>query len=301
MAQTAGDINTDFMLLNSDVHGNINGHDCYITGSVKGDINGDNCVVDGNLVGDIHGDHCVVNGSVTGDVYGNNYEVRGQISGCIYGRIDKPAKNKGYDVVSRFLPGSETKTDIIIGDIFNSASQYNTIIDKFTGRHDRSILDSLYLRKYMDSINPARSQLPPSSGEYISKLITPSGQVRDIYSTTTTHVVDLTIDDVNDNIQYFANNAQSRPTDEKSSSKQDIAQKAPLQIPLYDCSKDNVSTNEENELCVICMENKRQCIFIPCGHYSTCIRCVHAIHNKENDTIKCSLCNTMVTLVQKVF
>ena len=78
-----------------------------------------------------------------------------------------------------------------------------------------------------------------------------------------------------------------------------------------DNSKQESSINDKNiineeddiddkELCSICMENKSESVFIPCGHRCVCFNCGDKIINSQNK--KCPICQEEASfLLKKVF
>jgi len=79
------------------------------------------------------------------------------------------------------------------------------------------------------------------------------------------------------------------------------AQTKNVELPQHNPEKDDVMTDNETEQCSICMERKKQCVYVPCGHFNTCLSCTHQIYNQNGKTLVCSICKASVTLVQKVF
>lgn len=57
---------------------------------------------------------------------------------------------------------------------------------------------------------------------------------------------------------------------------------------------DQVEEKKDDHLCCICLENKADIVFIPCGHLSTCGRCTTNIKD-------CCVCRTNITQCVKVF
>lgn len=54
-----------------------------------------------------------------------------------------------------------------------------------------------------------------------------------------------------------------------------------------DLSKIKIHTDEEITDCVICMENVKEIIFSPCGHFYSCINC-------SSKVTKCPMCRTVI-------
>lgn len=47
---------------------------------------------------------------------------------------------------------------------------------------------------------------------------------------------------------------------------------------------------DEDEECIVCMDNPKEVVFVPCGHYSTCRSCYDQLVIK-----KCVMCRNMIT------
>lgn len=68
-------------------------------------------------------------------------------------------------------------------------------------------------------------------------------------------------------------------------------------IPEYE--KGSHSSNNDN-ICIICLENTKSTVCIPCGHVIYCIPCIHNI-SKTMKLINCSVCRQPITEIMKVF
>lgn len=55
--------------------------------------------------------------------------------------------------------------------------------------------------------------------------------------------------------------------------------------------------NEDDELCIICLENKVSHACIPCGHLKYCEKCVKIIVDRN----ECAVCRSKVQSVYKIF
>ena len=56
----------------------------------------------------------------------------------------------------------------------------------------------------------------------------------------------------------------------------------------------NARPTTEEEICKICYENNISCVFVPCGHFCTCLACGTRLDN-------CCICRVRVEIAQKVF
>ena len=55
-----------------------------------------------------------------------------------------------------------------------------------------------------------------------------------------------------------------------------------------DLTNIKIHTDEETQDCIICMDNIKQIVFDPCGHFYTCDRC-------SNKVTICPICRTNIT------
>lgn len=62
-------------------------------------------------------------------------------------------------------------------------------------------------------------------------------------------------------------------------------------LPLHPSSFEN---NESLLLCIICMVNERNIVFVPCRHFGTCKACSEKL-------VQCPMCRTFIESRQKVF
>ena len=57
----------------------------------------------------------------------------------------------------------------------------------------------------------------------------------------------------------------------------------------------------EAALCVVCLDNAKTHVFVPCGHYSCCAECCALIANGPEAMRLCPLCKGTITMGMKVF
>lgn len=67
---------------------------------------------------------------------------------------------------------------------------------------------------------------------------------------------------------------------------------SPLKTPAMKDTKD-----EDDELCIICLELKVSHACIPCGHLKYCEKCVKIIVDRN----ECAVCRSKVQSVYKIF
>jgi len=61
--------------------------------------------------------------------------------------------------------------------------------------------------------------------------------------------------------------------------------------------KTTENLNEDEELCIICLEHKVSHACIPCGHLKYCEKCVKIIVDRN----ECAVCRSKVQSVYKIF
>lgn len=60
----------------------------------------------------------------------------------------------------------------------------------------------------------------------------------------------------------------------------------------------DIEASENDKECIICMTNKKQVVFNPCGHYNTCFECTDKIVKGDK---KCPVCRKIIVTSIKVF
>ena len=69
---------------------------------------------------------------------------------------------------------------------------------------------------------------------------------------------------------------------------------------IVDQSKKEKEARNNKETCVVCMDEKRTHIIMPCGHYCLCEECAEKI-NKGTGTKKCPICRGSINSFSQVF
>ncbi|CAN4079737.1 unnamed protein product [Withania somnifera] len=65
------------------------------------------------------------------------------------------------------------------------------------------------------------------------------------------------------------------------------------------CSRTSSSEDLYDEnICIVCYDEKRNCFFIPCGHCATCYSCAKRITEEENKS--CPICRRVIGRVRRV-
>jgi len=59
---------------------------------------------------------------------------------------------------------------------------------------------------------------------------------------------------------------------------------------------DDVHTDNENEQCSVCLDNKKVCVVLDCGHKCLCITCAKALQ-----TNRCPICNEDIREIKRVY
>jgi len=60
-----------------------------------------------------------------------------------------------------------------------------------------------------------------------------------------------------------------------------------------------VEDGDKDNACIVCMMNKRQMTFMPCGHFRTCFACTATIIKKS--PYKCPMCNQVAQSIARIF
>ena len=63
-----------------------------------------------------------------------------------------------------------------------------------------------------------------------------------------------------------------------------------------DLATTNTNTNDDyhdpdGHLCVVCMDNERSCLYVPCNHLAVCVECDEDI---KAASLPCPMCNTAI-------
>lgn len=61
-----------------------------------------------------------------------------------------------------------------------------------------------------------------------------------------------------------------------------------LDETMIDLSKIKIHTDENMDDCIICMDNKKEIVFMTCGHFYTCNECSLKVN-------KCPICRNMIS------
>ena len=79
---------------------------------------------------------------------------------------------------------------------------------------------------------------------------------------------------------------------------QNLTFQAPtLQDCKYDTPWDIVKHGTESTPCIVCMENKVQCINLPCAHQNLCITCSRTLENPNT----CVVCRAEVNEIKRFY
>ncbi|KAJ8567312.1 hypothetical protein K7X08_019520 [Anisodus acutangulus] len=70
-----------------------------------------------------------------------------------------------------------------------------------------------------------------------------------------------------------------------------------LESGNYSRSSSSEDLYDEN-ICIICYDEKRNCFFIPCDHFATCHSCAKRITEEENKN--CPICRRVIQRVRRV-
>ncbi|XP_074348597.1 uncharacterized protein LOC141687281 isoform X2 [Apium graveolens] len=61
----------------------------------------------------------------------------------------------------------------------------------------------------------------------------------------------------------------------------------------------SISSEDEN-ICIICYDNSRNCFFVPCGHCATCCACAKRIVD-DGENKSCPICRRLIHKVRRLF
>ncbi|TMW85649.1 hypothetical protein EJD97_022766 [Solanum chilense] len=81
-----------------------------------------------------------------------------------------------------------------------------------------------------------------------------------------------------------------------------LISKASASLTYGTCDEDDLESGNEDlydeNICIVCYDNKRNCFFIPCGHCATCLSCAERITEEENKN--CPICRRVIRRVRRV-
>jgi len=60
-------------------------------------------------------------------------------------------------------------------------------------------------------------------------------------------------------------------------------------------------TEIERDMCVICLENKKNIILSPCSHINTCFQCITTIIKEKKEESQCPTCRQIITKIKKCY
>ncbi len=117
--------------------------------------------------------------------------------------------------------------------------------------------------------------------------------------------------DANNVINIVDDSSSSSSSNEqqpkKKSRKRDREQEF-VQGPVPDELKHDEKEPDESKTCVVCLENKRICIAVPCHHLSYCVKCAREMcfgaagdQIKETGEVKCAICREAVDSIKRTF
>jgi hypothetical protein len=78
----------------------------------------------------------------------------------------------------------------------------------------------------------------------------------------------------------------------------------PVSTPVPVGEDTLVGDNDTENECVICTTNKKNTIFIPCGHVALCIHCsgeYYSRNSRNSNEFKCLICKQPCNYIQKIF
>lgn len=257
---------------------------------MKGNFTENNAVVHGKINGRLDGNKNIVHGKVTGNCTGNNNTINGKLKGD--------------------LLGSNNVVESVKGDI---RGHNNIIRGKFKGT-DYGINNRIGTRNARDYSKPVTANTSTCNTMFMGGIINTKGMQLSSPKGVSIMVMDDLITSpsgtvlVNGDLEY---KTPVKISDIQSGevmpiSKDPIPAPAPippkLTVPPYDAKNDVTATGDEDQ-CNVCMDLKKACAFVPCGH-QLCHRCVNELYlKKPNGTefLKCPTCIQDCNIVIKLF
>jgi hypothetical protein len=97
-------------------------------------------------------------------------------------------------------------------------------------------------------------------------------------------------------LKYHFRRSEEDPVPDDDSEESDDDDEERSSSPVRKLPNLDTKTEREDKACVICLENARVCVVVPCGHRLYCITC----SNKFNAP-NCLVCNKSVEKVIRVF
>ncbi|ORX85482.1 hypothetical protein BCR32DRAFT_290680 [Anaeromyces robustus] len=110
---------------------------------------------------------------------------------------------------------------------------------------------------------------------------------------TSTTNINTTQPTENSNTTINNNSSSSRPEDNNNNNPTSISPSTSNQDPKITNNTNSSTTNDEN-VCVICLTEKREYAYLPCRHLCVCRNCVHYLE-------KCPLCRSPIHSYMKIF
>ena len=76
-----------------------------------------------------------------------------------------------------------------------------------------------------------------------------------------------------------------------------------ITTPSYEDTRHDVKALDDNDReCVVCMDNKPQCITMPCMHIRLCIECgIKMGKDRVVCSVECPVCKTGIVKIERVF
>lgn len=109
-------------------------------------------------------------------------------------------------------------------------------------------------------------------------------------------IIDIKTNYTSSSSSKYTSSSLSEYTNEYGLSSEDQ-----LKITIPNGFQDEITQNEKDS-CVICYENKKCCLLLPCSHLCLCLTCVNVNKdNIENGKFVCPLCRTNIDSINVAY
>lgn len=72
----------------------------------------------------------------------------------------------------------------------------------------------------------------------------------------------------------------------------------PTEAPPADAPPASIEGLPEDEICIVCCNAPKECVFVPCGHHATCIACGRLVQQGGQG---CPVCRGRIERVLKIY
>lgn len=251
-------------------------------GTVRGHCIGSNNYINGSVMGHCYGSNNVIAGDLYGDCYGANNTIHGKFNGTMIGQNNKLLGEQKSTNKYNSTQHISNNSDTVNQNLDSSTSFMGTIINlrgvTLSSPDNRMITVTNNL-----IFSPCGKVLVNGALEYKTPV-----NLSDIISGSAVPITKEPIPDIISGVIIKTPNTQS-------------IQK--LIVPTYIAETDNIISKSDEDQCGVCMEFKKNCAFVSCGH-QFCGRCVDELHKKIPVGVyhlKCPTCRQDSDKIIKLF